>query len=253
MHTPLSWSSILSICLFSAYTARIIGKMPFWSTFWDILRVVREHCFNIGSYFLIVRPCTLVQTSSTWLYGNQALHVFCLQKHANAPRFSLVCSSRVQCHIIIAQVNQTVFHTAKDGEIIPSTIVFVRDKDGRYVKGFVSSRLQNRFTVKTYNGPSVIVSIHDTPGIVPDKMPLVNEVHVGSPVIGSWKGTDRWYFGRVMNSKQENNTMLFNVLFDDGDEIWHNLENIRIVGLKHRDGMQTNPLILVLGLYVFNI
>lgn len=157
--------------------------------------------------------------------------------HLVSACFAHVLSSRVvpapyQCHIII-------FHTAKDGEIVPSSIVFVREKDGRYVKGFVSSKLLNRFIVKTYNGPSVNVSIYNTPGIVLDKVPLAKEVHIGNPVIGSWKGTDRWYFGRVMNSKEENKTTLFHILFDDGDDIWHNLENIRVVALKHRDGMQT--------------
>ena len=137
----------------------------------------------------------------------------------------------------------TVFRTAKDSEIIPSSIVFVREKDGRYAQGFVSSKLQSRFTVKTYNGSLVNVSIHDTPAIVLDKMPLANELHIGSQVIGSWKGTDRWYFGRVMESKEENYTLLFHILFDDGDEIWHNLENIRVVSIKPRDGMETKSVI----------
>jgi hypothetical protein len=125
--------------------------------------------------------------------------------------------------------------------------VFVREKDGRYAKGFISSKQHNRFAVKKYGGKLVNVSVHDTPAVVLDKIPSVHEVHIGSAVIGSWKGTDKWYFGRVMKAKEEEGKALFHILFDDGDEIWHTLENIRIVPLKYRDGkltgtQQINPL-----------
>ncbi|EDO34505.1 predicted protein [Nematostella vectensis] len=123
----------------------------------------------------------------------------------------------------------------KDDEIVPSSIVYVRHKGDCYYPGFIASKLSTRYTVRTYSGDNVNLSIHDTPSVILDKVPRPESIHVGSTVIGSWRDREFWYRGRVIETRKEGEVDEFLVRFEDDDQVWHSVDEIRVVPLAKHD------------------
>jgi len=88
------------------------------------------------------------------------------------------------------------------------------------------------------------IGIGNAPALVLDKIPHPSTIHIGMTVIGTWKDSKYWHFGRVYQLKKEDDKTLFHIVFHDNDQIWHGVENIRIVPMKRHDGKQTQHIVI---------
>ncbi|EDO29134.1 predicted protein, partial [Nematostella vectensis] len=148
----------------------------------------------------------------------------------------------------------------KDDEIVPSSIVYVRHKGDCYYPGFIASKLSTRYTVRTYSGDNVNLSIHDTPSVIldkgsklhvdfydgdkhlydvkdamvtvlPDVDPKPKDLKLGTKVIAKFKKNAKTYFsGQIAEvDKTREDKKIYKVNFDDGDEGWASLYHIRLL------------------------
>lgn len=121
--------------------------------------------------------------------------------------------------------------------IVPSSIVLARCKNGRYSSGFVSSTQGSRHTVRLYTGETLIFDVHDSPALVLDRNPEPNTIHIGTRVVGTWSKRESWYPGKVTDVKQEKGVALYHVHFEDGDQCWHGVDDIRPVRYNKEGGV----------------
>ena len=85
-------------------------------------------------------------------------------------------------------LNLNLFYLVSKGDIVESTIVFVRCKDDTYRKGFVKRKTHNKLVVQVYGGDIQIVHVNDVAATVPDVAPDISAFKIGSTVIATFDG-----------------------------------------------------------------
>ena len=131
-----------------------------------------------------------------------------------------------------------VLSTVHKGQIVVSTIVFVRDADEAYMKGFVCSKTYSKLVVRLFVGGHVTVDVNDSAAIVPDVLPDRGALNVGSTVIATF---DRslWQAGNIAEIKklEGSDQEIYRVRFIGGGDTWiFNLNNIRVLMTRKREG-----------------
>lgn len=123
------------------------------------------------------------------------------------------------------------------GTIIPSSIVFARCNNGKYSSGFVVSTQSSRHTVRLYTGEVLTFDVNDSPALVLDQNPESHALQVGTRVIGSRPKSVLWHPGKVTEVKQEMDGAFFHVQFEDGNQCWHGVDDIRPVRYSKVGGL----------------
>lgn len=125
------------------------------------------------------------------------------------------------------------------GEIVVSTIVFVRFKDDMYQKGFVTSKTYSKLVVRIYGGDVQIVHINDSAAIVPDVVPDSSALKVGTTVIATFDGFT-WEAGNIAEIKhlEEKGNDIYRVRFIGGGDTWvFSVDKIRILMTRNPKGI----------------
>ena len=109
------------------------------------------------------------------------------------------------------------FSLVPKGDIVVSTIVFVRCKDDMYQKGFVSSKTYSKLVVRIYGGEVQIVDVNDSAAIVPDIVPDLSALNIGTTVIATSDGFS-WEAGNIAEIKhlEEKGNVTYRVRFISG-------------------------------------
>ena len=125
------------------------------------------------------------------------------------------------------------------GEIVVSTIVFVRYKDDMYQKGFVCSKTYNKLVIRIYGGDLHTVDVNDSAAVVPDVVPDSSALKIGTTVIATFDGFT-WEGGNVAEIKplKETGNNIYRIRFISGGDTWvFNVDRIRILMTRNVKGM----------------
>ena len=132
-------------------------------------------------------------------------------------------------------INLNLFYLVRKGEIVESTIVYVRYTDKIYRKGFVKSKTYSKLVVGVYCGEVKIVHANDSAAVVPDIVPDASVLQIGSSVIATVDGFF-WEAGHIaeIRNLEEGENLVYRVRFIGGGDAWiFNVNSIRI--LMERD------------------
>ncbi|XP_068741113.1 intermembrane lipid transfer protein VPS13A-like [Montipora capricornis] len=133
------------------------------------------------------------------------------------------------------RVLTTVKAGVPKGEIVESTIVYVRYTDKIYRKGFVKSKTYSKLVVGVYCGEVKVVHANDSAAVVPDIVPDMSVLQIGSSVIATVDGFF-WEAGHIaeIRNLEEAENLVYRVRFIGGGDTWvFNLNNIRILMERH--------------------
>lgn len=105
----------------------------------------------------------------------------------------------------------------------PASRVISRWKNGNYYKGEIDS-ITNRVNVLFDNGARLAYNPRDNVDIVIDRIPDHNEVPWGSQIIVNRPRSRAFEIGYIWDIKNGR----FVILYENGDEILHTLDQIRV-------------------------
>ncbi|EDO30387.1 predicted protein [Nematostella vectensis] len=116
--------------------------------------------------------------------------------------------------------------------IVVNSRVLGRFTNNLYYRGTVTNVGQT-IDIKFDDGDTIQHAPSDVGAVIYDVTPAVGTIQVASRVIGYWARSDKHYLGRVVQVDYMNpHYPRYYVKFDDGDETWCNLNEIRPVPLS---------------------
>ena len=130
------------------------------------------------------------------------------------------------------------FSLVPKGDIVVSTIVFVRCKDDMYRKGFVSSKTYSKLIVRIYGGDVQILDVNDSAAIVPDIVPDSSALKIGTTVIAAFDDFS-WEAGNIAEIKhlEEKGSVIYRVRFISGGDSWiFSANGMRILMTRNAKG-----------------
>ena len=112
--------------------------------------------------------------------------------------------------------------------------MFARYTNGKYYRGFVESVTPSTVDIRYDDGSSITLPMRDPSAVILDKLPCYTDVHPGQRVIAYWPGQSRYHPAKVKSiiSRGSNACYqkdVYNVAFDDGDEIREDFNHIRLI------------------------
>ena len=112
--------------------------------------------------------------------------------------------------------------------------VFARYTNGKYYRGFVESVTSSTVHVEYDDGSTIELKMSDPAAVILDELPCYTDVLPGQRVIAYWPGQSRYYSATVKSKMSRGSNACYqkdayNVVFDDGDEIREDFNQIRLI------------------------
>jgi hypothetical protein len=114
--------------------------------------------------------------------------------------------------------------------------VLGRWTNNQYYRGRVTN-VGSKIDVQFDDGDKIQHDPSDVSAIIYDVNPRPGSIQVGSRVVGFWPSGKKFYLGKVVQVDYMRPQLpRYFVRFDDGDQIWCNLNEIRPVPLRRESG-----------------
>lgn len=107
--------------------------------------------------------------------------------------------------------------------------VLARWTNNLYYRGHVSSfPSPTEIKILFTDGDRITHRVEDGTAVIADEAPAT--VHVRQHVLATWSKKDKYYIGFIIDMASS----VYKVLFDDGDEAWYNLRDLRVLPVLDR-------------------
>ena len=112
--------------------------------------------------------------------------------------------------------------------------VFARYTNGKYYRGFVDSVTSSTVHIEYDDGSTTKLKMSDPSAVILEELPCYTNVDPGQRVIAHWPGKSRYYSATVKSKMSRGSNACYqedayNVVFDDGDKITEDFNQIRLI------------------------
>ena len=112
--------------------------------------------------------------------------------------------------------------------------VFARYTNGKYYRGFVDSVTSSTVHIEYDDGSTIELKMSDPSAVILEELPCYTNVDPGQRVIAHWPGKSRYYSATVKSKMSRGSNACYqedayNVVFDDGDKITEDFNQIRLI------------------------